>query len=128
MIIPPYESPTPFRQMWKNYRFKRKATKEYNKEMRIAKIDEWFRLNEVNREKEKLERAGHQEDAPFCDCKYCMVGVDIIEWCKEREIYRQNSWVDASIREEVPTTKQCQICNETMPKWNNQCDACGYVN
>jgi len=113
---------------WERFKYKRRVTKNYKSRMRSARWEGELRLSEINKKKEKLRKAGHQKDAPFCDCKYCMEGVNIVEWCKQREIYRENSWIHASTREEIPTTTQCVICNETMPKWNDQCDACGYVN
>ena len=107
---------------------KRRIEKRYKNEMKRERLKGNLRLHEIEKEKEKLERAGHDETAPFCTCKYCMKDIDFLEWCKQQTIYEQNSWVSVSIREEISTDTQCPICNETMPKWNNQCDACGHVN
>ena len=83
---------------------------KFKKEEKRKKLEESLRLLKIERKQDRLKSAGHSS-GPFCSCKVCLEGVDMTDWYRRRNAYKESQpWPGTSNEEIVVSVTSCEVC------------------
>jgi len=113
---------------WGRYKWRKRIEREVNREHKSTENQQQILLLIEEKKERKLRKARHMEGHPFCQCKYCWAKVeDHEQWWDDFRKW-QSAFNPGNVFDSVHSapSRQCEMCGETMPRYGNHCDACGY--